>query len=195
MKYISVMFISFLLFACASPMSTIQYYMLNTADDDAPIANINQQDAIVLAPVQLANYLNKINLVMKIAKNQLYYSEQDVWAESLQTGIYNALLKDLNSQTVQSHYIAMNSPNAKQSNKRLIVEFSHFMPTDQSQVIASGQYWLIDTSDLNNTAPIHNFSYAIPLHQDGYAHAVTQLNALLGILSLDIIKQVESEQG
>ncbi|MFT6898731.1 MAG: putative lipoprotein YmbA [Paraglaciecola sp.] len=193
MKYVTVVFLSYILFACASPMSTIQYYVLNTADDEAPAPEIGQREVVLLASVQLADYLNKINLVMKIAENQLHYSEQDVWAQSLQTGIYNALLRDLNSQAVQSHYIAMNSPNAKQANKRLIVEFSHFMPTDQSQVIASGQYWLVDSSDLSNTALIHNFNYTIPLHQDGYAHAVTQLNALLDLLSQDIIKQVESD--
>jgi uncharacterized lipoprotein YmbA len=193
MKYVSAVFLCFTLFACATPVSTIQYYVLNTADDDAPEAEIGQQGAIVLAPVQLADYLNKINLVMKIAENQLYYSEHDVWAQSLQTGIYQALLRDLKSQAMKSHYIAMDSPNANQANKRLVVEFSHFMPTDQSQVIASGQYWLVDTSDLSNTALSHNFSYTIGLDQDGYAHAVTQLNALLDLLSQDIIKHIESD--
>lgn len=195
MKYVTVVFLCFILFACVTPVSTVQYYLLNTADDDAPAAKVGQQETIVLASVQLADYLNKINLVMKIAENQLYYSEQDVWAQSLQTGIYQTLLRDLNSQAMQSHYIAMNSPNAKQTNKRLLVEFSHFMPTDQSQVIASGKYWLVDTSNVDNTGISNNFSYAIPLHQDGYAHAVTQLKALLGLLSQDIIKQLESDQG
>ncbi|MFQ3236037.1 MAG: putative lipoprotein YmbA [Paraglaciecola sp.] len=195
MKFFSLVFLSFILFACAAPVSTIQYYVLNTADDVAPAAKIGQQNLIMLASVQLADHLNKINLVMRVAENKLYYSEQDVWAQSLQTGIYNALLSDLNSQAEQSHYIALNSPNTKHANKRLIVEFSHFMPTDQSQVIASGQYWLVDSNDLSNTGVSHHFSYTKSLHQDGYAHAVTQLNALLDLLSQDIIKHVESDQG
>lgn len=191
MKYVSAVLLSFFVFACASPEGNIHYYLLDSADNHTATTEIDRQIPVVLASVQLADYLNKVNLVMKVAENQLYYSERDVWAESLQAGIYKALLRDLNSQAKQTHYMAMNSPNARQVNKSLVVEFSHFMATDESKVIASGQYWLLDKTDLDKTVRSHNFSYTLALHQDGYAHAVSQLSVLLDLLSQDIVKQVE----
>lgn len=192
MKIIQLLLICLFLFGCISPNSNINYYLLDSPNADRPAKlELTPENSFVLEPIQLADYLKKINLVMKIKHNQLYYSQQDVWAENLQTGIYKALLSGVNIQATQSQLFSNTTPGAKQVSKRLWVKFDYFMPTDQSTVMASGQYWLIDGIHLDKSLAGHNFHYVLELHQDGYAHAAEQLSALLGKLSQDIAQQMQ----
>ncbi|MFT5674876.1 MAG: putative lipoprotein YmbA [Paraglaciecola sp.] len=191
MKLLLVMLFCVLLQACTSAPDKVNYYLLHTAEE-ANLANKpTQSPKIVLAKIILADYLRQNRLVLQVNKNQLYYSALDIWAENLEAGISKALLTDLNQQTGNYQYMRYAAPDSESASYELIVEMEHFLATNDSKVIGSGNYWLID-----KTSGKHIFSDKFYLRsdltKDGYVHAVEQLRALLYTLSQKINEEINN---
>jgi uncharacterized protein len=188
MRYLVLLVLAFGLMACSAKPLKMNYYMLytplQTLDNISPNANATK---IRLNKILLADYLKQSSLTMQINQNEMFFSRQDVWAESLQSSIYNAMLAELN-QDKDRQFIAYIAPsNGKQTNE-VTLQFDHFHATDQSTVIASGHFW-INVSTTH--APIEkSFLLSLPLHEDGYSHAVIQQRALLHLLAAEIQQEI-----
>jgi uncharacterized lipoprotein YmbA len=171
----------------------VKYYLLHTPKNNISHTSIQAKPVVILQVVDVAEYLNKLSLVMQVDKHELYYSRQNVWAEKLQSSFYKALLEDLNA-TGQRVYVEHNSPDAEFAVSSIKVELEHFHATDTSIVVSSGRYWL-SLSDTevtkNNKFPTSSqpFFFESELNQDGYAHAVEKLRTLINSLA----KQIERD--
>ncbi|MEI8647541.1 ABC-type transport auxiliary lipoprotein family protein [Paraglaciecola sp. Hal342] len=146
---------------------------------------------VVVDRILLADYLKRPNLVMQIEGNQLYYSDIDLWAENLQTGIYNTLLAWLNDKATETRFIAYDSPDAPRNLERLVISIKRFMPTDQGKVITSGQYWHVNKAQTDGLTSQESFAFTSELSQQGYSHSVTLLAEQLLKLSNQIINDIE----
>ena len=171
--------------ACTSAPININYYLLHTAEGQNVAQKSPQATKIVLGKIILADYLRQNSLVIQLNKNQLYYSPLDIWAESLDVGINKALLADLNQQTGDYQYTRFAAPQSTSATYELVIEIEHFLASNDSTVIASGNYWLIDKSTGKVTFS-DNFYLQKDLSTDGYSHAVAQLRVLLNSLSQNI---------
>ncbi|WJG08064.1 ABC-type transport auxiliary lipoprotein family protein [Aliiglaciecola sp. LCG003] len=179
-----------LLAACSSsPVQNINYYLLS---DTSALAAENRRDPakpiVVLKQVRLSGYLDRANLAMQLKDHQLYYSKQDFWAEPLQLGIQKALLADMSSAASPIELVSAASPLARQSHSQLSIQIDHFISTYQSQVLISGQYWLQTTAqeEQQSRVEVRAFKFVAELHQDGYAHSVSQLRALVTQMSQQV---------
>jgi uncharacterized protein len=189
MSRIVLFIIVFGLVACSSPAPKVSYYLLYTPlplnDSESQIP---KNKKIVLNKIVLANYLKQSNLVMQINQNQMYFARQDVWAESLESSIFNALLADLNqNSTIQFNSVL--APNIEQKRTELTVQFDHFHATDKSTVVGSGHFWInLPTSNEVIETP---FFFSLPLQEDGFSHAVLQQRELLHLLALNIQQVID----
>ncbi|MFT4940818.1 MAG: putative lipoprotein YmbA [Paraglaciecola sp.] len=191
MKKLLVMLFCALLQACTSAPNNINYYLLHTAEAENLTKTPIPATKIVLAKIMLADYLRQNSLVLQVNKNQLYYSALDVWAESLEAGISKALLTDLNHQTDNYQYIRYAAPDSKSANYELILEVEHFLATNDSKVIGSGNYWLVDKASGKHVFS-DRFYLQEELNKNGYAHAVEQLRSLLHTLSQKINEDINN---
>ena len=185
MKLLLVMLFCVLLQACTSAPDNVNYYLLHTAGEENLTNKPTQSTKIVLAKIILADYLRQNSLVLQVNKNQLYYSALDIWAENLEAGISKALLTELNQQTGNYQYLRYAAPDSESASYELIVEIEHFLATNDSKVIGSGNYWLIDKIS-GKYIFSDRFYLQRDLTKDGYAHAVEQLRRLLSSLSQKI---------
>ena len=168
MKLLLVMLFCVLLQACTSAPDNVNYYLLHTAGEENLANKPTQSPKIVLAKIMLADYLRQNSLVLQVNKNQLYYSALDIWAENLESGISKALLTDLNRQTGNYQYMRYAAPDSESASHELIVEMEHFLATNDSKVIGSGNYWLIDKASSK-----YVFSDKFYLQKDLTKHFVT----------------------
>ena len=192
MKRLSVLILLFTLAACSTSKAPMkQFYMLNS---HTPLISASPKEVkrvVVVDRILLADYLKRPNLVMQIEGNQLYYSDIDLWAENLQTGIHNTLLAWLNDKATETRFIAYNSPDATGNLERLVISIERFMPTDQGQVITSGQYWHVNKAQTDGLTSQESFAFTSELSQQGYSHSVTLLAEQLLKLSHQIINDIE----
>lgn len=180
----TILFIA--LTACSSKALRVNYYLLYSAEPVSVNVTEKTQD-IVLNEIILADYLKQSSLAMKIANNKLYFSRQDVWAESLQTAISSALLNDLNVNSA-IQFNSYRAPTPKKNGNQITLQIDHLYSTQQSSVEMSGRYWL----HLNGNVGSVEFPFylQLPLKQDGYSHAVSQQRDLITLLANKILQDL-----
>lgn len=179
--------------ACSTqPVENVEYFILSNGGAVGKNAyNSEQKPQVLIETVSIPQYLDTTNLAMQLSNHQLYYSKQHFWAEPLKTGIINALVEDLNGQESQNVYVAGVKNSLRNSRYRLGLRIQQFMPTDQSTVKLNGQYWLVEPGNDSADSKIYAFAYEVDLNQDGYAHSVSKMRALVTKLSQDILKNIE----
>ncbi|WP_299073584.1 ABC-type transport auxiliary lipoprotein family protein [uncultured Paraglaciecola sp.] len=193
MQLRSVFLCLLLLCSCTSAPVNIHYYLLHTPESHPISINDASKPTAALQPLSIADYLQQSSLVMQVNQNQLHYARQDLWAETLQSSFYKALLQDLNTYG-QRNYMPYTPPYSAQTEVTISVQLDHFHVTDTSSVISSGRYTLSnpsskDGNNRNTARSSHAFYFESELTQDGYAHAVEQLRSLVVLLS----KQIEED--
>tara|TARA_R110002012_G_scaffold255132_1_gene434788 strand:- start:1852 stop:2439 length:588 start_codon:yes stop_codon:yes gene_type:complete len=195
MKMFSLFLILILISGCSSPPApNRQVYLLNSDTPLITVKNSEIEKVVVLDKIQLADHLKRPNLVMQIQGNQLYYSDLDLWAESLQNGIHDTMLAWLNKHAKATRFVAYDSPEANLGQEHLIVSVQYFMPTDQGTVISSGQYWRTGNGkneQKEQSVSMHTFSFTSALSQEGYRHSVALLAEQLSQLGSQIVSDFE----
>ena len=181
----SLITVTLLLFSCAqAPTPKVSYYLLNAPEHN--LAGDNEQTVvggehkvagdhkIILDNVILPQYLKQSSIVMLMNENQLHYARYHLWGESLQQGITKLIKQAL---TITN----------KQQSLHLTIEIDHFYPTDQTNVILSGRYWLSMTeAEVKNNQYVFNFAFKQALKADGYGQAVKQMHVLIKQLAAQI---------
>lgn len=189
-KLYTLLCVLFLSGCATSEVSQINYYLLDQARHQNVIAESGDTPTHVLADIYLANYLKKSNLPLQLNGHQLYYSTEHVWAEPLSASIGRALIQDLNGTGNNFYLVSSDHPNVKNINRKIVVQFDHFVATDDSTAIISGKYWLQNTDDPKETKE-RQFNMETSLDEDGFPHAVSKLRSLVARLS----KQIEQDIG
>jgi uncharacterized lipoprotein YmbA len=146
---------------------------------------------VTLKPIYLADFLQQSNLVQQISANQLEYAAYHYWAEPLDKSLEKLLVNELNQLAVAT-VITTLDPRSKQADMELRVEFQQFLPSYQGNVLAKGQYWLVDKTQ--NEIKTDSFNYAIALEQDGYEHAVSRLQLAVASLAEDIAQALQQPE-
>ncbi|MEP1449240.1 MAG: ABC-type transport auxiliary lipoprotein family protein [Paraglaciecola sp.] len=193
MKAITI-FLCLLLLGCTSEPLNVRYYLLHTPLNTVNPLSDKTKPVAVLQPLKIADYLRQSSLVLQVDDHELHFSRQDVWAETLQSAFYNALLQDLNS-TGQRNYLTSSAPEATVATMAIQVQLDHFHATDTSKVVSSGRYWLTAnhanvSSNKMLATSAHSFYFESELTQDGYSHGVKQLRKLIGKLANQIEKDI-----
>lgn len=175
-----------LLSGCASQPESISYYLLHSPDNAAELSKPQAQQKVVLRSLELAEYLQNRHIVMQLASNKLQFSNKHRWAENLHTGVEKALLNSLNRQSDKALYLSprqLGDENAVE----LFVELKHFLITDDSTALVSGNFWLKGQKDGSR---IQSFNIKRDLNSDGYPHAIEQLRSAIDKLAEEISKSL-----
>jgi uncharacterized lipoprotein YmbA len=188
MKILITLLLTLMGTACTSAPQTVHYYLLHTPSLQQTDNSHSGKPTVALKTIVVADYLRQSSLVLQLNQHELYYSRQDVWAESLQSSFTKALLQDLNHSTPLS-YISALAPSGPISDQ-VSIKLEHFHITHNASVVASGHYWLT-----NNDSPLASsfsktFFFERPLQEDGYEHAVQQLRKLVTALAQQLGQDV-----
>jgi uncharacterized lipoprotein YmbA len=185
----------FILFGCASSTVPIKFYNFNmgykneTNINSKDLKTNNKKSRVIVAPIQLPHFLNQEGLVMQIGENEIYTANYHRWAEPLSDAIRKLLVRELNNKS--NHYYFEKSVGRWNQNARynLRLEFDNFQASSSAKISVSGRYWLYGKNEslkLDNT-----FGLNETLNNDGYLHAIEQLEKAVKKLALDIVDSLD----
>lgn len=170
---------------------TTYHYILDTKPTGAQsiisgAAATNEQSFIKLLPINVPDYLNQPNLVLKLSNHQIKIANYHFWAEDLRQSIQRVLLKELNHTKRDTNTDANISVVYAQnciSCDELMITIDHFYPTEQGEVVLSGTYEMIAKGGKQTQT---QFALVSTLEEGGYDEAVSTMRAMLGELAKSI---------
>jgi uncharacterized lipoprotein YmbA len=154
--------------AC-SKSSTPHYYAIALPDAQANTIAPSQRPLVVVADVELADYLNSVGIVYQQDDVQLTTANQHRWAEALDKQLTRTLLQNLRQQLPDWQW--QNGQTAGQSLAQLQVKVRGFHGKADGHAVISGEWTLIR----NQQQYSGQFQQEYPLSADGYPALVREL--------------------
>lgn len=181
--------------ACAAAPEPRSYYLLSppVVATELSAAGDNRP-TLVIESVELAEYLRQSGLVMQSGENQLTISRTHLWAENLDQAVPKALLGQLQQKSDDYRFYLKFSDYVSQTDYRLRLHIESLQATDRGEVVATGRYQLISSTDSANPVSA-NFYFKQNLTDDGYSHAVEQMRTLVGQIANAILDSLEDLHG
>ncbi|HWK53087.1 MAG TPA: ABC-type transport auxiliary lipoprotein family protein [Hyphomicrobiales bacterium] len=179
-----------LLTACASSAPPLTYYRLGAPTMIGAATVDERLPALVLERVTLADYLAQPGLVLQQGTYQLQVSRQHLWAESLDVALPQALLAALRDASTNYRYFLRGNDFVPAAGYGLRVHFDGFHTTDGGEVVASGRYQLVASTDGRELAN-RRFALRRDLRANGYPEVVSQLDALLDELAAMLVADMD----
>lgn len=184
MKQLLIVILPLFLLACGTTPSTLHYYVL---DQDTSAYQQNKPnievEKITLSKVILANYLQQPSLSIEQDDHKIYYANQHLWAEDLDSAIARTLTNDFNLSSNEHYMLSNSDPNASEGKYQLQVQLDHFSATQSASVILAGKYWILEGQ---STIINRHFYFEKTLLQDGFSHSVSLQRQLLKQLAAQI---------
>ena len=178
--------------ACASgPATPIEYYVLapQVSAADSVVERSNRP-TLVIENVDLAAYLRQTGMIIQTGNNQILVSRTHLWAESLESALPKALVRELQRQSDDYSYYLKSVDWVGETDYRLRLRIDSLQSTDRGEVVSAGRYQLISAEDAGSPVVV-DFSFVRDLDQDGYAYAVEQMGVLIGQIAEAILASVD----
>ncbi|MDC8831785.1 PqiC family protein [Alteromonas gilva] len=177
--------------ACSSQPTNVNYYLLHQPASATmrESMDISALPAIYLRSLSTPDYLKQRNLSLQTSASELHFAPQHVWAEDFS----NAFVMALRDTLANAHKIRLYSQsqwsNSNPKEYFLDIQLDDFIPTYDNNVVLTGTYRL----EMSHLPPqIVQFSFKLPLDQDGFASSVAQMRELIDLLAHDVVSRVES---
>jgi len=164
-----------LLFGCSAieAEKPINYYVL----DAKPSSIIKKliRSAYAVNPIELPDYLNQPNVVLRDESQRLHIAYYHSWADDLASTIRRVVITELNSAKNNARF-----SSSCDNCDAITVSLAHFYPTTKGEVVLSGSYQITkaEQQPLN-----HDFFIQVDLDKDGYEHAVEKMREALVALT------------
>ena len=176
--------------ACAAAPPQIQHYVLETTAKPSVQSSVISAAAdkvgaalVVVGPVNLAEYLDQPSLVMQQGGHTFHVAQYHVWAEDLSRALTRALVHDLDRQDTPYRFEDRADQHSDTAVRHIRLRIDQFHPTDQSQVVLAGQYWIYQKKEL---LARRSFSLQTPLQENGYPHAVDSMRHIVQQLAAQL---------
>lgn len=194
-QLLSVLLLLASLVGCASKPVLVHYYALVP-----PVSALDEliqradKPTLIIERVDLAEYLQQSGMVIQAGSNQLLVSKTNLWAESLELALPKALMRELQHQSDDYSYYLKTLDWVAQTDYRIRIRIDSLQATDKGEVVAAGRYQLI--SEQGSKPHIFaDFNFHRDLDQDGYAHAVEQIQAVLAQIASAILDSLDELDG
>ncbi len=172
-KFIIASCVALLLSACAN--TPTQYYRL---PDSVLKTNTELQKPAIDTKVTLASYLNSSSMVYEVAPQQVQFTQNNIWAEDLQSALQNNLLNKLNQQSRHQRYVLPNGATEK-----LNINIQSFYGSYTGDVVVEGYaQWLKG----NQIVRSRNFSVRTEQQGSGYPAMLEAMNNALNQVAIDL---------
>lgn len=169
-------------FSVNKPVQAIRYSLPVVAATNQPAAHA--QSRVVLAPIQLADYLDTDRIILQIDDITLQPTRDHLWADSLSQELRRSLRARLTARLPATNLL---DPQAglPASTPQLRIRIDQFQGHLNGYAILSGQW------QLAASASSHPFRFTTPLTENGYPALVRALGHNLDVLVDEIAPQID----
>lgn len=193
---------SYLAKAILAPQKDIsKFYLLTpTADAAAPASAAVQSTSgsftIGLGPIKLPPYLDRPEIVTRMAPNRLELSKEDRWGESIQNGFTRAMERDLAAQS-SGTVILFPWYNTVHVDMQVQIDVYRFETDGQGNATLSAKWTILDSTGKNILYTVET-SLTQPSKPGDVTDATAALSRTIGDLSSQIasmMHQLRAQQG
>ena len=192
---------SYLAKAILAPQKDISKFYLLTPNADtaastpASTKSISGDFVIGLGPIKLPPYLDRPEIVTRMAPNRLELSKEDRWGESIQNGFTSAMERDLAAQG--GTVILFPWYNTVHIDMQVQIDVYRFETDSQGTATLSAKWTILDSTGKHILYTVES-NLTQPSKPGDMTDAAAALSRTIGDLSgqiANMIHQVRSQQG
>lgn len=198
MKHVSVIGTAFLAAAlalpgCESQQATLYHLVPSAAEDAGQAAAMHSGLTLGLESIVIPPYLDRPQLVTRLAENQLRLELLDQWAEPLQANLSSLVADELRSLTGAKQVLRAPYRHPGEIDLRVGLEIIRFEGTRAGDCLLSAE-WAISGKQ-GETLLRRRSRFTGSASGEGIPSVVTCLNGLLGELNQAIAEDVTTVAG
>ena len=193
---------SYMAKAILAPQKDISKFYLLTPTADTPTTQASAQSTggdfvIGLGPIKLPPYLDRPEIVTRMAPNRLELSKEDRWGESLQNGFTTAMNRDLAAQTSGAQLILFPWYNTVHIDMQVQIDVYRFETDGSGTATLSAKWTILDSSGKNILYTVESH-LTQPSKPGDMTDSAAALSKTIGDLSgqiANMVQQLRSHQG
>ncbi|HEY7745641.1 MAG TPA: PqiC family protein [Desulfuromonadales bacterium] len=182
--------------ACGSSPA-VHFYTLTSLQEgksSPAIEMAERQGIIAVGPVEIADYLNRPQIVRRDGASSVTLLEVDRWAGSLQGDVARVLLDNLAVLLGPSGYVVLPWETSPLADGRIQVSVTRFEGTDQDTVVLDA-LWTLNGKEKGDILAAGNTVIVEPAGGGGAGGMVEAMNRALAELSRRIAAEAETKLG
>ena len=161
--------------------------------ESLPSAESEKSVSVLVGPISLPGYLDRIQMVTVAGKNQMALDEFNRWAESLRDSFYRVLLEDLSSLLKTPKVYGYDREGSNAVDYQVIIDVTRFDCVPGEEAILTA-FWTIKGMD-DSTPNIRRKSvFRAPVSDPGFSGIVDAQNQTLTAFSREIASAIQSLQ-
>jgi len=192
---------SYLAKAILAPQKDIsKFYLLTPTADTAPATGSTQSTngnfTLGLGPITLPKYLDRPEIVTRMAPNRLELSKEDRWGESIQNGFTRAMERDLAAQA-DAAIVVFPWYSTVHIDMQVQVDVYRFEADAQGTATLSAKWTILDSTGKNILYTVESH-LTQPSKPGDMTEAAAALSRTIGDLSgqiANMLQQLRAHQG
>lgn len=174
------------LVGCASQPST-EFYQLQSATP--VLAAQHSQQAVLLGPLRLADYLQRESLVQRQVGGRLEMSDKARWAGSLDNEVGQLLQRELSGLLTNSHVALYPDRVGLSPQQQVVLSISRLDSGPELPALLEAQWRVLDAEGGSCTSGMQQFSQA---HQGDFSSQVQAQSQLLVQLAQQLANALQN---
>ncbi len=181
---------------CATVQKPSRFYVLSPLNNQEGTTSENspRRDIVLgIGPVELPQYLDRPNIVLRTSQNELKVSEFELWAEPLEDNFSRILAENLSNLNLTDHIIFF------PWKRKINIDFQIAVDVTQFDCQLKGDYilnvrWTIFGRNGKKLLTMNKSSFSKKAFLDDYVSLVKLLNENLSDLSREISLAIRSRE-
>jgi uncharacterized protein len=159
--------------------------------DSAADSSGLEQLSLGVGPVRIPGYLDREELVTRVAENRFDVAQNDRWIEPLEENLSRVLAQNLYTLLRSERIVRYPWPNNRRITHQVEIEILRFEPTAAREAHLSARWVIVDTAAKQPLANKTSFLKR-PIRQESKEAAVDAMSETLSDLSREIADTVRT---
>lgn len=171
------------------PSPNASFFRLESAAA-GPVEGASEELALIVGPIEVADYLQRPQMVRRVGEHQISYDELNRWAEPLQKSISTVLVQDLTTLLGTQRAFPFRSVYSDEVKVAVVLGIQKFEATPGEQAVLTARWAVVKRGDESPlTGRLHEFEEPV----DGYgvdkmvAAQVRLLSQLSRAIAADVV--------
>lgn len=180
--------------------SPAKFYTLTSVNIKKPSekpVSLEKYVSVAIGPVEIPDYLDRPEIVIRADQNQLILSEVDLWGGALKSDINRILIENISSLLAGDRILVVAWKAAMSETYRVPVVLNRFDASPNGNMILKSR-WSVIEKEGKSFEFYRESDITLPVKGSSYSSVVAAMSEALGELSKDIamgITSVTKKQG
>lgn len=169
----------------------VNFYTLESGVITESAANSTNNQGVIIGPVTLPDLVDRPQIVLRVAANQVEILEEQRWAEPLKSGIPRFIADDLGGMIGSDRVYSYLQNSSADSDCRVVLDITRFEAV-RGEGVTVEAVWSLRRGP-GRAVITGYFQQHEPVKAGGYDSVVAAYGRALHVLSCDLLKVLRAE--